>query len=105
MERAVILESGEEVRPASLPDFEVESRLRQGDGTGPDAPIRTGTLSDALIQFESELILSAFQRCSGNLAKAAQHLGISRHALRYRISRLNLDVEGDVDDTPEERTT
>ena len=102
IERAVILETAEEIRPASLPDFEVESRLRQGDlptsgsgGAGTPAP---GSLSEALVQFERDLILAAIQRSAGNLTRAASQLDLSRHALRYRMSRLNLQVDGGVDD-------
>ncbi len=104
IERAVILETAEEIRPASLPDFEVESRLRQGDlpasgtvaaGAGSPAP---GSLSEALVQFERDLILAAIQRSGGNLTRAASQLDLSRHALRYRMSRLNLQVDGGVDD-------
>jgi len=104
MERAVILEAADEVRAASLPDFEVESRLRLGD-LGSEAlvaaPPRTGSLSEALLQFERDQILSTIKRCGGNLAKTASQLDLSRHALRYRMSRLNLQVEGSVDEPTE----
>lgn len=104
MERAVILETTDEVRAASLPDFEVESRLRLGDlgseGMGTSSP-RTGSLSEALLHFEREQILSTIKRCGGNLAKTAAQLDLSRHALRYRMSRLNLQVEGNIDETTE----
>ena len=102
LERAVILESADEIRPASLPDFEVESRLRQGDipavGAGGGM---TGALSESLVQFERELILAAINRSGGNLTKAAAQLDLSRHALRYRMSRLSLHVDGGVDDEAE----
>lgn len=104
IERAVILETAEEIRPASLPDFEVESRLRQGDLPAPGAGAgganspAPGSLSEALVQFERDLILAAVQRSGGNLTRAAGQLDLSRHALRYRMSRLNLQVDGGVDD-------
>ncbi len=59
------------------------------------------SLSDALVQFERELIMGALQRCGGNLSKAAQQLDLSRHALRYRMSRLDLKADGVVDDESE----
>ena len=72
LERAVILETADEIRPASLPDFEVESRLRQGDGPAAGAGGgSTGALSESLVQFERELILAAINRSGGNLTKAA----------------------------------
>jgi DNA-binding NtrC family response regulator len=106
MERAVILETADEVRAASLPDFEVESRLRLGDlgSEGNPAFPRSGSLSEALLQFEREQILSAIKRSGGNLAKTAAQLDLSRHALRYRMSRLNLHVEGNVDEGTEQTT-
>ncbi len=102
LERAVILETADEIRPASLPDFEVESRLRQGDGPAAGAGGgSTGALSESLVQFERELILAAINRSGGNLTKAAAQLDLSRHALRYRMSRLSLQVDGGVDDEAE----
>ncbi len=102
LERAVILETTDEIRPASLPDFEVESRLRQGDGPAAGAGGgSTGALSESLVQFERELILAAINRSGGNLTKAAAQLDLSRHALRYRMSRLSLQVDGGVDDEAE----
>ena len=102
LERAVILETADEIRPASLPDFEVESRLRQGDvpAAGAGGGL-TGALSESLVQFERELILAAINRSGGNLTKAAAQLDLSRHALRYRMSRLSLQVDGGVDDEAE----
>ena len=102
LERAVILETADEIRPASLPDFEVESRLRQGDGPAAGAGGgSTGALSESLVQFERELIMAAINRSGGNLTKAAVQLDLSRHALRYRMSRLSLQVDGGVDDQAE----
>jgi two-component system, NtrC family, response regulator AtoC len=102
LERAVILEPNEEIRPASLPDFEVESRLRQSDpaAQGPAAAMtQPGSLGDALLHFERELIMNAIQRNGGNLTRAAAQLDLSRHALRYRMSRLNLQpADGAVDE-------
>jgi DNA-binding NtrC family response regulator len=109
MERAVILESADEIRSTSLPDFEVESRLRQGtvpraEGRGLlHPPVIEGpvALGETLVQFERELILAAIERCGGNLTRAAQQLDLSRHALRYRMSRLNVTVDGTVDEESE----
>ncbi len=113
LERAVILESAGAIRPTSLPDFEVESRLRQGDLA--PTPVRGGihppqingpvSLSEALLQFERELIFSAIERCGGNLTRAAQQLELSRHALRYRMSRLNVTVDGTVDEESDSSPT
>lgn len=112
IERAVILEPSDEIRAASLPDFEVESRLR-GGGPGRWSAVPTGgagarcslgpgeTLGDALLRFEQELVEGALRRSDNSITKAAAELGITRHALRYRMSRLGLLPEGTVDEEGE----
>ena len=97
IERAVILEAADEVQPSSLPDFEVESRLREGIQVPPQHP-RDENLTDALLRFEKEMILRALEASDGSLGKAAAALGLSRHALRYRMGRLSLGVDGAVDE-------
>ena len=97
IERAVILEPTLEIQPGSLPDFEVESRLRRPE------PSRTGgesTLGDHVIAYERDLIQSAVQQSGGDLPAAAAQLGLSLPALRFRMARLQLfpvavDDEGD----------
>ncbi len=109
IERAVILEPGDEIHPASLPDFEVESRLRGGMlNRQPGAGVGGGmarvflgpgeTLGDALLRFEQELIEGALKRADDSITKAASELGVTRHALRYRMSRLGLLPDGTVDE-------
>jgi DNA-binding NtrC family response regulator len=97
IERAVILEAADEVQPSSLPDFEVESRLREGIQVSHPHP-RDENLTDALLRFEKEMILRALEASDGSLGKAAAALGLSRHALRYRMGRLSLGVDGAVDE-------
>jgi DNA-binding NtrC family response regulator len=98
VERAVILETSEAVQAASLPDFEVESRLREGADEQRARPAATGSLTEALVKFEKEMILKALDESGGSLVKAAQALDLSRHALRYRLGRLNLHLDGAVDE-------
>jgi DNA-binding NtrC family response regulator len=102
LERAVILEPGNEITPASLPDFEVESRLREGRGVGdlrrPLSPGEPGiSLSDALVRFEREMIQSALSKTGGNLEGAAGELGLPVSNLKYKMSRLDLPLDGAVD--------
>jgi two-component system response regulator AtoC len=89
MERAVILESNSSVQPENLPDFQIETRLRKtSQGTlAPDVP-----LEDAVAAFERELILNTLETNNYSLNKTAEQLRISRHALRYRINRLNIET-------------
>jgi transcriptional regulator with PAS, ATPase and Fis domain len=97
IERAVILEPSEFIQPASLPDFEVESRLRDGP-VEKSGSSRSGSLPEALLRFEKEMILDALEASDGSLSKAAAGLDLSRHSLRYRMGRLGLGVDGGVDE-------
>jgi len=97
IERAVILEPSEFIQPASLPDFEVESRLRDGP-VEKSGSSRRGSLPEALLSFEKEMILDALEASDGSLSKAAASLDLSRHSLRYRMGRLGLGVDGGVDE-------
>ena len=97
IERAVILEPSELIQPASLPDFEVESRLRDGP-LEKNSVSRGGSLPEALLRFEKEMILDALESSGGSLSKAAAGLDLSRHSLRYRMGRLGLGVDGGVDE-------
>lgn len=97
MERAVILEPSPLVQPSSLPDFELETRLRKpGSIEAPTA----GSLDEAIMQFERDLILATLNQSHYNLSKAAEQLQLSRHALRYRMQRLNLGTGADSDAEP-----
>jgi len=95
IERAVILESTDEIQPRSLPDFHLETRLRKGE-----LPSVSGnqSIDDAMGNFERELIMQTLDQHRYNLTKTAEHLKISRHALRYRMQRLNIHVGTDADE-------
>ncbi|MCX7872291.1 MAG: sigma-54 dependent transcriptional regulator [Verrucomicrobiae bacterium] len=95
IERAVILENSEYIQKHNLPDFQLESRLRKES-----APIIGGekSLDESLSDFEKNLILQALEQNNYNIAKTADQLKISRHALRYRMQRLNLKIDGELVD-------
>jgi DNA-binding NtrC family response regulator len=95
IERALILETTDEIQPASLPDFQVEAQLHKSA-----APKMTGneSLDDLVTSFERQLIADILERNGFNLGKTAEQLKISRHALRYRMQRLNLTLPGESDD-------
>lgn len=48
-----------------------------------------------LEQFEDEIIREALQRANGNKSQAARLLGLSRNALRYRLSKIGVADEGE----------
>jgi len=99
MERAVILETTEEIQRISLPDFHLETRLRKGELS---SALAVCSLEEALFNFERDLILSRLEQNHFSLAKTADQLKITRHALRYRMQRLNVNIDaGPDEDTAE----
>ncbi|MGA1238115.1 MAG: sigma-54-dependent transcriptional regulator [Limisphaerales bacterium] len=102
VERAVILEVAGEIQAATLPDFQLERRLKKAGGEGdlvPVVPVGNFSLEEALERYEKELIQRTLEQTHNNLAKAADQLRITRHALRYRVNRLNIKAGGGVEDT------
>jgi two-component system response regulator HydG len=99
IERAVILENSQEIQAASLPDFYLETRLRGGQA---ETPLATGgqSIDDIMSQFEREVIVNTLEQYRYNLSRTADHLKISRHALRYRMQRLNVPAGAETDDEP-----
>jgi DNA-binding NtrC family response regulator len=95
IERAVILETTEEIQPTSLPDFRHETRLRKGEVP---VPVINGSLEETLFNFERELIMFTLEQNRYSLAKTADQLRITRHALRYRMQRLNINTDAGPDD-------
>src|SRR4051812_9992564 len=92
IERAVILETTREIQARSLPDFQIETRLRKGD-----LPTVTAgqSLDEIMAGFERDLIMQTLDHNRYNLTRTADQLKISRHALRYRMQRLNISVGAD----------
>jgi DNA-binding NtrC family response regulator len=89
IERAVILESSNEVQPSSLPDFRLSTEL------GKVRDLHSsfiGSLDEQIVQFESEVIQNMLEKNSYNQGKTAEDLKISRHALRYRMQRSNIPL-------------
>jgi DNA-binding NtrC family response regulator len=91
IERALILETTPQVQASSLPDFQVESRLQKS----PPRPFSLApdeSLDDALSRLERGLISHALEQHDFNLTRAAEALKLTRHSLRYRMQRLNMNV-------------
>jgi transcriptional regulator with PAS, ATPase and Fis domain len=89
IERALILETTREIQPFSLPDFQIEGRLQKAS---PIQLIPDESLDDALARIERELITSALEQNDSNLTRAAERLKLTRHSLRYRMQRLNMNA-------------
>ncbi|HEV2491472.1 MAG TPA: sigma-54 dependent transcriptional regulator [Terriglobia bacterium] len=93
IERAVALST----RPViDVGDIQLDSAVRKpaaAEGTGSAAPfLPDGT---TLEQYEDELIQEALRRSNGNKSQAARLLGLSRNALRYRLSKIGVPDEAE----------
>src|SRR5882762_1198228 len=90
MERACTLAEG--------PDLEVKDIRLDADRAKP-AQTANGFLPEGftLEQWEDEMIREALQRSHGNKSQAARLLGLSRNALRYRLSKIGIADESEPD--------
>jgi DNA-binding NtrC family response regulator len=95
IERAIILETTGEIQVTSLPDFRLEARLRKGETATVSAPL---SLDESMASFERDLIAGILEQNHFSLTKTAEQLKISRHALRYRMQRLNISAETAIDE-------
>ncbi|HEV2498518.1 MAG TPA: sigma-54 dependent transcriptional regulator, partial [Terriglobia bacterium] len=90
IERAVALSSGPEI---DAPDIQLD--------LSPPKPLANGSASPfpppgmTLEQFEDEIIRESLRRAGGNKSQAARQLGLSRNALRYRLSKMGVPDEGE----------
>ena len=89
IERLTILTPHETVMLRDLP-----TGMRSADQTATlkeDVLSGSRPLSDAVDEFERELIVKALQRTGFNQTKAASLLGTSRRILKYRIEKLKIN--------------
>ncbi|MGC9940778.1 MAG: sigma-54 dependent transcriptional regulator [Verrucomicrobiota bacterium] len=93
IERALILESTQEIQPASLPDFAAESHLQKGN---PVTPGPDESLDAALERLEREIINNTLEQNNFSLTRTADRLKMTRHALRYRMQKLNMKIAGEI---------
>jgi DNA-binding NtrC family response regulator len=86
VERAMILERGSTITPASL--------ILEGVGVLPKtAPEETSGLPDGIVPLEEvelEMVKRALSAASNNQTRAAELLGITRDQLRYRLKKFDL---------------
>jgi DNA-binding NtrC family response regulator len=90
IERALILETSRELQASSLPGFQVESRLQKNQSV---QVALDESLDDALARIERELIATALEQNNSSLTRAAERLKLTRHSLRYRMQRLNMNAD------------
>jgi len=87
IERAVALSQGGALEPA---DILIDEPAQKSAGAPTGAFLPEGA---TLEQWEDEMIREAMRRAGGNKSQAARLLGLSRNALRYRLSKLGFAVE------------
>src|SRR5262249_8090968 len=83
IERGVTLSSGGALDTA---DIHLDS-MRARPSAGVSAVLPEGMTLD---QWEDEAIREALRRANGNKSQAARILGLSRNALRYRLSKMGV---------------
>ncbi len=92
LERIVVLESAEEIRPEHLPDWlqeqKKEEETKRADGM---AGVVLPAEGIALEAVEQELIRQALERTQNNKMQAAKLLGITYDTLRYQVKKFGLD--------------
>lgn len=91
LERALILEDTDEIRPEHLPGELRRGRPPTGDQEWAFELPEQGV---ALEEVERQLIRQALTRAEGNVTRAAKLLDLSRDTLRYRLEKHHLDAEG-----------
>jgi DNA-binding NtrC family response regulator len=98
IERAVVMSSGPRI---DVGDIRLDIARPSGTRAGLDSPAVAADGSAlpllpeglTLEQFEDKLIQEALQRAGGNKSQAARLLGLSRNALRYRLSKIGVPDE------------
>ncbi|HEV8227785.1 MAG TPA: sigma-54 dependent transcriptional regulator [Methylomirabilota bacterium] len=100
LEGAMVLSDGV-ILPEHLPP--AVQRGAKTPATGdPATPVVTGSLDEALEEWERRAILDALQKAHGVQARAAKILGITERSLWYRVKKLKIQVRmtGDNPDLP-----
>jgi DNA-binding NtrC family response regulator len=86
IERSLVLASGSRLEAADI-RLDTGQRARE--------PVAESFLADgvSLDQHEQAIIREALRRADGNKSQAARLLGLTRNALRYRLSQMGMDKE------------
>ena len=90
IERACALASGSQLE---VGDIQLDLP-RNRSGAASERFLPEGMTLD---QWEDEMIREALKRASGNKSQAARLLGLSRNALRYRLSKIGIEDEGEAE--------
>src|ERR1700690_2874136 len=91
MERASALAAGPLLEAS---DIQIDSRAEKTS----DSPASFLPQGMTLEQWEDEMIREALRRAHGNKSQAARLLGLSRNALRYRLSKIGIGDDPEKDE-------
>lgn len=83
LERSIVLATGDVLKPD---DIRIETP--RGNSSHSPSFLPEGVTLD---QWEQTMIREALRRSNGNKSQAARLLGLTRNALRYRLSQMGLD--------------
>jgi DNA-binding NtrC family response regulator len=95
IERSMVLASNEVLQPA---DIRIEAPRNGPALNNTQAPLLPE--GETLEHWEQMMIREALRRANGNKSQAARMLGLTRNALRYRLSQMGLDSPTSDDGTP-----
>lgn len=99
IERATLLETSNQIRPASLPD---EFKKNAGAGyvsfsseeTRPWKS-RSFNFKEYIDSVEKQIVVEVMSETEGKKSRAAEILGLTRFALRHQLKKHDLESEGD----------
>ena len=97
LEGAMVLSDGV-IRPDHLPP--AIQRAAQARPATLAGPVLSGSLDEALEEWEPRMILDALQQTQGVQVRAAKILGVSERSLWYRIKKLGIQVRTPDDTAP-----
>jgi DNA-binding NtrC family response regulator len=87
------------INPDHLPPA-IQRAAQARPAAAESAPVLTGSLDEALEDWERRMILDALSQTQGVQARAAKVLGISERSLWYRIKKLGIQVRTAEDGPP-----
>jgi DNA-binding NtrC family response regulator len=86
IERSLVMASGEILQPA---DIRIEAPRTAPASASPQVPLLPE--GETLEHWEQLMIREALRRANGNKSQAARMLGLTRNALRYRLSQMGIE--------------
>ncbi|MBZ5621278.1 MAG: sigma-54 dependent transcriptional regulator [Acidobacteriia bacterium] len=89
IERGLVMCTGTELDAA---DIKLENAPGPGGASRPQSDSHFVPEGMSLDQYEQEIIREALRRADGNKSQAARMLGLTRNALRYRLTQMGLEA-------------